>query len=174
FPKDVKALIKTANDHNYDLKVLKSVEEVNNKQKSILVDKIKEYFNGNLSGKTISLWGLAFKPHTDDMREAPSLVIIEQLLNEGVKIKAYDQTAMKESERIIGDTISYCNDQYDALTNSDALFIVTEWPEFRDPNFRLMKENMNTPAIFDGRNIFDSKEIVERGFEYFCIGVKTI
>ena len=174
FPKDVKALIKTANDHNYDLKVLKSVEEVNNRQKSILVDKIKEYFNGDLEGKTVSLWGLAFKPHTDDMREAPSLVIIEQLLNEGAKIKAYDQTAMKEAHRIIGDKINYYDDQYDALTASDALVIVTEWPEFRDPNFRLMKEKMNTPVIFDGRNIFDNREIIERGFEYFCIGVKTI
>ena len=173
FPKDVKALIKTANDHNYDLKVLKSVEEVNNRQKSILVDKIKTYFNCDLKGKTISLWGLAFKPHTDDMREAPSLVIIEQLLNEGAKIKAYDQTAMKEAQRIIGNKIDYYNDQYDTLSGSDALVIITEWPEFRDPNFRLMEEKMNTPVIFDGRNIFDNKEIIERGFEYFCIGVKT-
>ena len=173
FPKDVKALVKTANDHNYDLKVLRSVEEVNNRQKSILVDKIKVYYNGDIKGKIISLWGLAFKPHTDDMREAPSLVIIEQLLKEGAIINAYDQTAMEEAKRIIGDKINYCKDQYETLTNSDALFVITEWPEFRDPNFKLIKEKMNTPVIFDGRNIFDHKEIVEHGFEYFCIGVKT-
>ena len=135
---------------------------------------MKKYFNSDLKGKTISLWGLAFKPHTDDMREAPSLVIIEQLLKEGAIINAYDQTAMEEAKRIIGDKINYCNDQYETLTNSDALVIVTEWPEFRDPNFRLIKEKMNTPVIFDGRNIFDHKEIVEHGFEYFCIGVKTV
>ena len=173
FPKDVKALIKTANDHNYDLKVLKSVEEVNNKQKSILVDKMKSYYSNDLNGKTVSLWGLAFKPHTDDMREAPSLVIIEQLLSLGVKINAYDQTAMKEAKRIIGDKINYFDDQYKTLENSDALIIVTEWPEFRDPNLRVMKQKMNVPVIFDGRNIFDAKEIKERGFDYFCIGVKT-
>ena len=134
---------------------------------------MKSYYSNDLNGKTVSLWGLAFKPHTDDMREAPSLVIIEQLLSLGVKINAYDQTAMKEAKRIIGDKINYFDDQYKTLENSDALIIVTEWPEFRDPNLRVMKQKMNVPVIFDGRNIFDAKEIKERGFDYFCIGVKT-
>ncbi|MBU4486171.1 MAG: UDP-glucose/GDP-mannose dehydrogenase family protein [Candidatus Delongbacteria bacterium] len=173
FPKDVKALAKTGSDNGYELKVLKAVEEVNDFQKSILIKKLVKYY-GDLQDKTIAVWGLAFKPHTDDMREAPSLVIIENLLKLGAKVKAYDQVAFKEAKKIFLDKIEYSKDQYSALEEAEALLIVTEWPEFKDPNFTRMKELMKKPVIFDGRNIFDTKELKELGFEYYCIGVKTI
>jgi len=171
FPKDVKALIRTGNDNGYDLKVLKAVEEVNDLQKSVLVRKLLKRF-GSLEGKTVAVWGLAFKPHTDDMREAPSLVIIDELLKHGAKVKAYDQVAFKEAKKVFGDRIIYSKDQYAALEEADALLIVTEWPEFRDPNFTKMKTLLKNPLIFDGRNIYDPKEIKEAGFEYHCIGLK--
>ena len=173
FPKDVKALIKTADENGYKMKILQAVEEVNETQKSVLFNKILKHFNGDLKGKTFALWGLSFKPKTDDMREAPSLVIIEKLLAEACKIKAYDPVAMKEANHFLGDTIEYCNDQYDALKNADALLVITEWPEFRSPNFNEMKKLMNSKVIFDGRNIYDILEMKNLGFTYYCIGVKT-
>ncbi len=174
FPKDVKALIKTASDFEYDMKVLKAVEDVNEEQKSILYKKIKKYFGGNLKGKKVALWGLSFKPMTDDMREAPSLVIIEKLLKAGATIAAYDPAAMDEAKRTIGDKINYADDPFDALIDADCLVIPTEWPEFRFPNFKVIKKLLKDPVIFDGRNIYDVEEMKERGFKYFCIGINTM
>ena len=170
FPKDVKALIHTAQQNNYSLRVLKAVEEVNDDQKSVLFNKVKRYFNGNLGGKTIALWGLSFKPETDDMREAPALVLIDRFVKAGCKVKAYDPEAMKETQRRIGDIIDYSNDPYEALAGADCLLLVTEWKEFRVPDFDRMKNLLKNHVIFDGRNIFDSHEIRAAGFEYFGIG----
>jgi UDPglucose 6-dehydrogenase len=170
FPKDVKALIKTADDHGYSMRVLKSVEEVNDDQKAVLFNKVYRYFNGNLNGKTIAIWGLSFKPETDDMREAPSLVLIEKFLAAGCKVKAYDPVAMPETRRRIGDVIEYVSGEYEALEDADCLLLVTEWKEFRVPDLDLMKKMLKQPVIFDGRNIFDGKELREAGFTYFGIG----
>lgn len=170
FPKDVKALIKTAEQNGYDMKVLKAVEEVNVCQKSILFDKLYKHFDGNLKGKTIALWGLAFKPGTDDMREAPSLVLIERLKVAGCNVRAFDPVAIGEAKRRIGDSIYYANDIYDALHEADALMLVTEWKEFRMPNWNIIRKTMNHPVIIDGRNIFDSHDLTEQGFTYYCIG----
>ena len=171
FPKDVKALVKTAEQHGYDMAVLKAVEDVNQRQKSVLFAKAKTYFKGNLKGKTFGLWGLAFKPQTDDMREAPSLVIIEKLLAEGAKVKAYDPVAMEETKRVLGDKIEYAKDKYDAILDVDALFVVTEWPEFKVLNFKVIKKLLSENVIFDGRNIYDVEEVKNNGFKYFGIGV---
>lgn len=173
FPKDVKALIKTADDYSYELRVLKAVEEVNNLQKSVLVSKLNKHFNYDLKGKTFALWGLAFKPQTDDMREAPSLVIIRKLLEAGAKVKAYDPVAIEEANRILGDKVEYGKDQYDVLIDSDALIIATEWSEFKFPNFNIIKKLLKTPVIVDGRNIYDLQEMREREIDYYCIGVDT-
>lgn len=170
FPKDVKALIKTAEQNGYDMKVLKAVEDVNERQKSILFDKLNRHFVGELKGKTIALWGLAFKPGTDDMREAPSLVLIEKLKAAGCHVRAFDPVAINESRRRIGDTIYYATDIYDAVLEADALMLVTEWKEFRMPNWKVIKKVMNEPVVFDGRNIFDSDDVQENGFIYHCIG----
>jgi UDPglucose 6-dehydrogenase len=172
FPKDVKALIKTAAENGYDMQILRSVEAVNENQKSVLFNKIKNHFADGLAGKTFAIWGLSFKPKTDDMREAPSLVIIEKLLAEGCKIKAYDPVAMPEARHTLGDTIEYAKDQHDALLDADALLIVTEWPEFRSPNFKVVSKLMKSQVIFDGRNIYDIKEMQQAGFTYYGIGVK--
>jgi UDPglucose 6-dehydrogenase len=139
----------------------------------VLLNKILKYFKGNISGKTIAVWGLSFKPHTDDMRQAPSLGIIKKLLEEGAKVKAYDPVAMNEAKHHFGDSISYMDEQYEALRDSDCMALVTEWPEFRFPNFKAMKQLLKTPAIFDGRNIYDSAEMKRNGFDYFCIGINT-
>ncbi len=173
FPKDVKALIKTARSFNYDLRVLSAVEDVNEDQKAILYRKLSAFYKSDLKNRTIAIWGLSFKPNTDDMREAPSRVIIDMLVADGAHIQAYDPVAMNEAERIFGGKISYAKDQYDALLDADALLIVTEWAEFKFPNFRVMKKLMKKPAIFDGRNIYDAHEMKEEGFDYFCIGIKT-
>jgi len=173
FPKDVKALIKTASEYGYEMKVLKAVEEVNENQKSVLFRKISEYFQGKIAGKVIAIWGLSFKPQTDDMREAPSLVIIEKLLESGAKITAYDPAAMTEAKHKLGDKITYAADQYEAITDADCLVIPTEWPEFRVPDFDEINKRMKKPVIFDGRNIFDVEEMKNRGIDYFCIGIKT-
>lgn len=173
FPKDVKAMIKTAKDNGYTMQVLNAVEAVNEAQKSVLVDKINKHFNGDLKGKRFALWGLSFKPKTDDMREAPSLVIVEKLLAAGATIVAFDPVAMHETQRMIGNSISYSKDNYEALIDADGLIIATEWPEFRIPNFEVMKRLMKGSVIFDGRNIYDVKETSEHGFDYYCIGVKT-
>lgn len=173
FPKDVKALIKTAKEQNYNMRILNAVEEVNEAQKEVLFNKVKTHFNNNLKGKTFALWGLSFKPKTDDMREAPSLVIIEKLLKAGASVVAYDPVAMHEAQRMIGDTIAYSTDMYDTLNNSDALLIVTEWPEFRSPDFEEVTKRLNNKVIFDGRNIFDYKDMKAIGFDYYCIGINT-
>lgn len=173
FPKDVKALIKTAKQYGHDLRVLQAVEDVNEDQKSTLFRKLNKYFNGDLKGKTFSVWGLSFKPNTDDMREAPSRVIIEKLLEAGAAVKAYDPVAMEEGKRIFGDKIEFAKDQYEALIDSDALLIVTEWSEFKFPNFKVIKKLLSKSAIFDGRNIYDVKEMKAEGFDYYCIGINT-
>ena len=173
FPKDVRALINTAKDFKYDLRVLKAVEEVNLDQKLVLVNKILKYFNGDIKDKTIALWGLSFKPLTNDMREAPSLVIVKKLLEAGAKVKAYDPVAMKEAKSILGDSITYTEDQYEALIDADCLLLVTEWPEFKVPNFNIIRKLLNKPVIFDGRNIYELAEMKRKGFDYFCIGIDT-
>ena len=170
FPKDVKALIKTAEENGYSMRVLKMVEEVNESQKDILFRKLCKYYHGDLAGKTIALWGLAFKPETDDMREAPALVLIRRLREAGCHIRAYDPAAMEEAKRRVGDEIYYARDMYDALLDADALLLVTEWKEFRLPAWGVMKKTMNAPVIFDGRNIYDAKELEELGIVYYCIG----
>jgi UDPglucose 6-dehydrogenase len=174
FPKDVQALVKTAAEYDYNLRVLKAVEEVNYSQKSVLYNKIYNYFGGNLQGKQIALWGLSFKPETDDMREAPSLTIITKLLEQGAHVTAYDPIAIHEAQRILGDKISYAKDMYDALIDANALAVVTEWSEFRLPNFKMMAKLMNERVLFDGRNIFDTDQIEDYDFKYFSIGRKPI
>ncbi|NOX86488.1 MAG: UDP-glucose/GDP-mannose dehydrogenase family protein [Chlorobi bacterium] len=171
FPKDVKALIRTAHQHGYDMAVLKAVEDVNERQKSILYGKAMKYFDGNLKGKTFGVWGLSFKPQTDDMREAPSRVIINRLLDAGAHVKAYDPVAVDEAKRIFGDRVEFVNDQYEALIDTDALFLITEWPEFKFPSFKIMKKLMKQPVVFDGRNIYDKSEMKNEGFRYFGIGI---
>lgn len=173
FPKDVKALIKTADSNKYDMRVLKAVEAVNDDQKSVLFNKASHYFNGDLKGRTVAIWGLSFKPETDDMREAPSLVLIQKFLEAGCKINAYDPVAMNETRRRIGNVIRYCNDAYEALNDADGLLLVTEWKEFRIPNLEEMKKRMKNKAIFDGRNIYDAQEMKEAGFDYFGIGIRA-
>lgn len=170
FPKDIKALIATAKKNGYDMKVLKAVEEVNNRQKSILVDKLIKYFDGNVSGKKIALWGLAFKPETDDMREAPALVLIDRLIAAGCSVNVYDPIAMTECQRRIGDKVNYCRDMYEAAADADALLLVTEWRQFRLPSWTVLRKVMRTPLILDGRNIYDKQELTELGFTYMCIG----
>lgn len=172
FPKDVKALIKTANDKGYNMQVLKAVEAVNEYQKGILFEKLFEYYNGDLEGKTVAMWGLSFKPKTDDMREAPSLVLINKLLNAGVKIRAYDPIAMEETKKRIGNNIEYAKDLYDATLDSDAILLVTEWNEFRLPSWPVIQKLMKTPLIIDGRNIYNGNELRDMGFEYIGIGSK--
>jgi UDPglucose 6-dehydrogenase len=174
FPKDVQALVKTAKSYDYDLKVLQAVEEVNNLQKTVLYNKIFKYFNGNLTGKTIAIWGLSFKPETDDMREAPSVVIIKSLLEKGAIVNVYDPIAMEEAKHSLGDTVKYCKDIYETLIGADALAVVTEWSEFRLPNFKVMEKLMNDKVLFDGRNIFDLEQIEEFGFKYFSIGRRPL
>ena len=170
FPKDVKALIKTAEQNGYTMRVLTAVEEVNENQKSVLFEKLMKQFNGDLLGKTVALWGLAFKPETDDMREAPALVLIDKLLKAGCKVRAYDPAAVQECKRRIGDTIYYACDMYDAVLDADVLMLVTEWKEFRLPSWAVIKKTMSRQIVLDGRNIYDKKEMEELGFIYHCIG----
>ena len=170
FPKDVKALIKTAEQNGYTMRVLTAVEEVNENQKSVLFEKLVKQFNGDLQGKTVALWGLAFKPETDDMREAPALVLIDRLLKAGCKVRAYDPAATQECKRRIGDTIYYACDMYDAVLDADVLMLVTEWKEFRLPSWAVIKKTMSQQIVLDGRNIYDKKEMEELGFVYHCIG----
>ena len=170
FPKDVKALIKTAEQNGYTMRVLRAVEDVNEAQKGVLFEKLMKQFNGDLRGKTIALWGLAFKPETDDMREAPGLVLIDKLLKAGCQIRAYDPAAMNECKRRIGDVIYYARDMYDAVLDADVLMLITEWKEFRLPSWAVIKKTMNQQIVLDGRNIYDKKEMEELGFIYSCIG----
>jgi UDPglucose 6-dehydrogenase len=173
FPKDVKALIKAGEDNNYPLRLLQAVENINEDQKSILVDKLLKFYNGDISGKKIALWGLSFKPNTDDMREAPSLVIIDKLLKHNAQVSAYDPASMEETKRRIGNVINYASDMYEAVKDAEALILVTEWSEFRLPDWSLIRDLMRTHLVLDGRNIYDASEMKEMGFYYYCIGVKT-
>ncbi|MBA4239374.1 MAG: UDP-glucose 6-dehydrogenase [Sphingobacteriaceae bacterium] len=173
FPKDVKALIKTAKENKYDMRILNAVENVNESQKEVLFDKVQKHFSGDLKGKKIALWGLSFKPKTDDMREAPSLVIIEKLLKAGASVVAYDPVAMNEAKHTLKNTIEYSLDMYDTLNGADALLIVTEWPEFRAPDFDEINKRLKQKTLFDGRNIFDPQDMKKLGYSYYCIGVRT-
>lgn len=171
FPKDVKALIKTADQNGYSMEVLKAVERVNEKQKSVLLEKLQKANSGKeLKGQTIAMWGLAFKPETDDMRESTALVMIEKLLEAGCTVRVYDPIAMDECRRRIGDKVVYCRDMYDAVLDADALLLLTEWKEFRLPTWGVIKKAMRRPLVIDGRNIFDVEELEENEFEYHCIG----
>lgn len=170
FPKDVRALASTAKEHQYDFKLLNSVMQVNNLQKEILATKLITYFNGDLKGKTIAIWGLAFKPNTDDIREAPALTIVARLVNKGATVKVFDPKAMPNFKQAFGDAIQYCENEYDALQGADALAIITEWNVFRKADFDKMKALMNTPVIFDGRNIYDVPTVSALGFYYDSIG----
>ena len=170
FPKDVKALIKTAEQNGYQMRVLKAVEEVNERQKAILFDKLNKRFDGNLKGKTVALWGLAFKPETDDMREAPALVLIEKLVAAGCTVKVFDPVAMDECRRRVGDKVRYGKDMYDATVDADALILVTEWKTFRMPSWDVLARSMRNKLVIDGRNIYDAAELAESGFEYCKIG----
>lgn len=170
FPKDVKALIKTADSNGYSMEVLKAVEKVNEQQKSILFKKLQKAYANDLKGKTITLWGLAFKPETDDMRESTALVMIDLLQKAGCTIRVYDPIAMNECKRRIGDSVIYCKDMYDAVLDADALLLLTEWKEFRLPSWEVIAKAMNRMLVIDGRNIFDPEELKEAGFEYHCVG----
>ena len=172
FPKDVKALIKTAEQNGYNMRVLKSVNEVNEEQKTILFKKFQDCFNGDIIGKTVAMWGLSFKPGTDDMREAPSLALIDLLTKAGCKVNAFDPVSMNECKRRIGDKIKYAENQYEALVDADALFLVTEWTEFRFPNWAKIKGLLKTPVVFDGRNIYEKNEVLKEGLDYIGIGFK--
>lgn len=171
FPKDVKALVKTADDNGYSMEVLKAVERVNERQKALLFTKLQKAFgNISLNGHTVTLWGLAFKPETDDMRESTALVMIRLLSEAGCKIRVYDPIAMDECKRRVGDVVTYCRDMYDAVDGSEALLLLTEWKQFRLPDWQKVKDRMKRPLLIDGRNIFDAQEMKELGFDYHCIG----
>ena len=174
FPKDVKALIKSGKEENFDFKILEATEYINKKQKVILIEEIEKYFGGNLNGKKIALWGLAFKANTDDIREASSLDNIEILLQKGAKIVAYDNIAEENVRKIVGDKIEYAKDMYSALEDADCLLIATEWSEFKNPNFELMASKLKSKAIFDGRNMFSMEQVENTGFFYKSIGRKTV
>lgn len=174
FPKDVKALIKTAQQHGYSMKVLKAVEDVNEAQKSVLYNKVMGHYGGQIAGKHFAVWGLSFKPKTDDMREAPSVVIINQLLQQGAKVTAYDPVAMEECKKHhLGDKINYSEDQYEVMNGADALLVVTEWPEFRTPDWKKIGSALHEKVIFDGRNVYDAVDMKEAGYTYYCIGINT-
>jgi UDPglucose 6-dehydrogenase len=172
FPKDVKALVRTGSESGYQLRILQAVEDVNEDQKHVLFAKVEKHFGGNLKGKHFAMWGLSFKPETNDMREAPSLVICEQLLAAGATVTAYDPVAVEESKHMIGDKIGYAKDAYAALQGADALLLVTEWREFRVPDWDRVKKALKQPAVFDGRNIYSGPELRALGFSYAGIGVK--
>ncbi|MFN7258432.1 MAG: UDP-glucose dehydrogenase family protein, partial [Cyclobacteriaceae bacterium] len=174
FPKDVQALEKSSTDFNYDFKILKAVMDVNSEQKTKLIPRIKDYFKGELKGKVFALWGLAFKPHTDDIREAPALYNIEELLKEGAIIKAHDPESMENVKRLLGEKIVYCETPYEAAQGADAVFIATEWPEFRTPDFERLSSIVKNKVIFDGRNLYDLPLMKELGYTYYSIGRETI
>ncbi len=170
FPKDVKALIKTADDNGYSLELIKAVENVNTRQKTVLFSKILNHFRNDIKNKVFGVWGLTFKPNTDDMRESPALILIEQLIHAGAKVRAYDPVAVKEARKILGDKITYGNDMYDVLIDANGLILATEWSEFRVPNFKVLTRIMKDKIIFDGRNIYDPVDLEENGFTYYGIG----
>ena len=170
FPKDLRALIQTANDNARKLEILQSVVDVNERQKSVLVERFLEHFDGQVEGLTVAVWGLAFKPRTDDIREAPALVVIDQLLERGVKVRVTDPIAIENTQEILGDRVMYAGSEYDALEGVDALFIITEWNSYRQPDFERMKSLMESSVVFDGRNLYDLDEMRERGITYYSIG----
>ena len=174
FPKDVQALGKTATEYDYDFKILKAVMKVNEKQKTKMIPAVKNYFGGNLKGKTIALWGLAFKPHTDDIREAPALYNIAELRKAGAKVVVFDPEAMDNVREVVGKKVKYAKSQYDALDGADALMIMTEWTEFRTPDFDKMASLLNNKVIFDGRNLYELKDMQENGFQYYSIGREMV
>ena len=170
FPKDVKAIIKTAHENGYELNVIKAVEKANEYQKNVIFNKISAFFNNKLKDRVFGIWGLSFKPRTNDIRESPSIYLIEKLLENGAVVKAYDPAAMAETKKRLGNRIIYASDQYEALRGADAMALMTEWSEFRLPNFNTIANLMNAKVIFDGRNIYDPAELKKRGFVYFGIG----
>jgi UDPglucose 6-dehydrogenase len=174
FPKDVKALHKSGKENNHDFEILSSVIKVNSKQKTILIPKILDKYDQNIKGKTFAIWGLAFKPETDDIREAPALYMIDELLKHGAKINVFDPEAMPNVKRKYEEKLEYASHMYDATLDADALIICTEWSIFRTPNFSKLKDNMKDPMIFDGRNLYDTNEIENEGFNYVSIGRKTV
>jgi len=174
FPKDVQALAKSSADAKYDFKILKAVMDVNSSQKTRLIPRIKEFFNGNLKGKTVAIWGLAFKPHTDDIREAPALYNIDALLKEGAKLKVHDPEGMENVKRVIGDKVEYCETPYDAAQDADAIFIATEWPEFRTPDFEKLSGILKNKVVFDGRNLYDLNTMKEMGYTYYSVGREVV
>lgn len=174
FPKDVQALAKSADEHDYDFQILRSVMQVNEKQKTILVDKLIKYYKGDLKGKHFALWGLAFKPETDDIREAPSLYIIDELIKHGATVSAFDPEGMNNVKAIVGDKITYAKNQYDALLEADALLIATEWSVFRNPDFERMEESLINKVIFDGRNLYELQKMIDLGYYYNSVGRKLI
>lgn len=174
FPKDVQALAKSSSNVDYDFRILQSVMDVNQEQKTRLIPRVKDYFDGDLSGKTIAIWGLAFKPYTDDIREAPALYNIEALLEAGAKVKAYDPEAMENVRELLGDRIELCDSMYECTKGCDALMIMTEWPVFRTPEFDQLAESLNNKVVFDGRNLYEPDQIQELGFTYISIGRKTV
>jgi UDPglucose 6-dehydrogenase len=174
FPKDVQALAKTSNEYDYDFQILNSVMEVNKAQKAKLLPRVREHFDGNLAGKTVAIWGLAFKPYTDDIREAPALENIKALLEEGATVRAYDPEAMNNVKKQLGDNIYYAEDAYDALDGADMLLIMTEWPMFRTPDFQKMDTLLKNKVVFDGRNLFEPEQMQELGYTYHSIGRKTV
>ncbi|WP_342330568.1 UDP-glucose/GDP-mannose dehydrogenase family protein [Pedobacter sp. FW305-3-2-15-E-R2A2] len=174
FPKDVQALAKSADENDYDFQILKAVMEVNEKQKTVLVDKLLKYYKGDLKGKHFALWGLAFKPETDDIREAPALYIIDELVKHGATVTAFDPEAMANVKRLLGDKINYVEDQYEALQHADALLIATEWSVFRNPDFEKMEEVLSNKVIFDGRNLYDLSKMIDLGYYYNSVGRKLI
>jgi len=174
FPKDVQALIHSAADHNLEFTILKAADQVNDQQKRLVVDRVRQHFHGDLKGRTFALWGLAFKPRTDDMREAPSLVVIEELLAAGARVQAHDPEALDNARAIFGDRIGYHRTNYDALKNADALIILTEWNEFRHPNFQRIKAELKHPLIFDGRNLYDPALMKALEFRYYSVGRRPV
>ncbi|WPP53489.1 UDP-glucose dehydrogenase family protein [Catalinimonas niigatensis] len=174
FPKDVQALAKSSSQAAYDFKILNAVMDINQEQKTRLIDKAKKHYNGNLSGKTFAMWGLSFKPYTDDIREAPALYNIDALLAEGAKIKAYDPEGMKNVRAVVGDKVEYCVDEYHAAEEADAIFVMTEWPIFRTPDFGKLASIMKDKVIFDGRNLYEPEAMAEQGYSYYSIGRKDI
>jgi UDPglucose 6-dehydrogenase len=174
FPKDVQALAKSSKDANYDFKILNAVMDVNDSQKTRLIPRIKEYFKGDLKGKTIAVWGLAFKPHTDDIREAPALYNIDALLKEGAVLKVHDPEGMENVKKVMGSKVKYCETPYDAAQDADAVFIATEWPEFRTPDFEKLSSILKNKVIFDGRNLYDLTSMKEMGYSYYSIGREVI
>jgi len=174
FPKDVQALAKSSSDAQYDFRILKAVMDVNADQKTKLIPNIKKFFNGNLKGKTIAIWGLSFKPHTDDIREAPALYNIDEFLKEGAIVKAHDPEGMENVKKVVGDKIQYCANPYEAAEGADAIFIATEWPEFRTPDFEKLASIVKAKVIFDGRNLYDLNQMKELGYTYYSIGREVI